>query len=240
MADIKLNFSSQWPTIQVAKVVANPHNAGEADTYPYIRKIPHGLGYPPLAIGLGPSNGAASYNIMDGLDVDENYVYIRDYAGIMQPNLECAVIYALDISKAYDYAEYTSQIGEVIQDENTAVDLRKFLLHSRAVGPMVLNISTKDYENTVEGMVLRYQSPLNYPTFQFGYIRCAITVGVLRTGVWKNAPLASQAWPWLSSNGFLSRLTSTTIDGQLAGDKGSIITLRNPAIITENTTTVTL
>lgn len=240
MADIKLNFSSQWPTIQVAKVVASPHNAGEADTYPYIRKIPHGLGYPPLAIGLGPSNGAASYNVMEGLDVDENYIYIIDYADIVRPNLECAVIYALDISKSYDYAEYTSQIGEVLQDENTAVDLRKFLLHSRAVGPMVLNISTKNYENTTEGIVLRYQSPLNYPTFQFGYIRCVITGGDLRTGIWKNAPLASQTWPWLNSDGFLSQLRSTTTGGQLTGDKGSIITLRNPAIITENTTTVTL
>lgn len=240
MPNITLNFSSQWPTIQVAKVISSPHTAGEADTNPYLRKIPHGLGYPPLAIGLGPSNGDASYNVMEGLDVDENYVYIEDFAGKGWPNLECAVIYALDISKAYDYAEYTSQVGDVLQDENTAIDLRKFLLHSRAVGPMVLNVSTKTYENTTEGIVLRYQSPLNYPTFQFGYVRCAITNGTLRTGVWLNAPLASQAWPWLNSNGFLSQLGSTTIDGQLAGDKGSIITLRNPAIITENTTTVTL
>lgn len=240
MPNITINFSSQWPTIQVAKVVASPQTGGEPDAYPYLRKIPHNLGYPPLAIGLGPNNGSASYNAMEGLDVDENYVYIRDYAGQGWPNLECAVIYALDITKAFDYAQYTSEIGDVLQDENTGIDLRKFLLHSRAVGPMVLNISTKDYENTSEGIVLRYTSPLTYPTFQFGYVRCAITTGGLRTGVWKNAPLASQAWPWLNSNGFLSQLGSTTIDGQLAADKGTIITLRNPAIITDNTTVVTL
>ena len=240
MPNITLNFSSQWPTIQVAKVVASPHTAGEADTYPYLRKIPHGLGFPPLAIGLGTDNGTASYNVMEGLDVDETYVYIREYTGIGWPNLECAVIYALDISKAYDYAEYTSQTGTVLQDQSASLDLRKFLLHSRAVGPMVLNISTKTYENTVDGIVLRYTSPLNYPTFQFGYVRLATTNGALRAGVWKNAPLAGQAWPVLNSNGFLSQLGSTTISGVLAADKGSIITLRNPAIITENTTTVTL
>lgn len=252
MPNIKLNFSSQWPSIQVAKVIASPHTAGEADTNPYLRKIPHGLGFPPLAIGLGPDNGTASYNPMEGLDVDDTYVYIRDYAGIGWPNLECAVVYALDISQPFNYADYTSQTGTVLQDQSPTVDLRKFLLHSRAVSPMVLNVSTKTW-TVSEQSNLVYTSPLNYATFQFGYVHAAQTSGGFRAGVWKNAPLAGQAYPVLFSDGFTSSLSTSIINGQydsnfiyipgtgqVLTDIGSIITLRNPAILTENTTTVTI
>lgn len=239
MANIKLNFSSQWPTVQVAKVVASPHTAGEASTNPYIRKIKHNLGYPPLAIGMAAPNGSASYNTMVGLDVDETYVYIPGYAGSFQQTLECAVIYALDITKPFNYAQYSSQVGKVLKDTSGGnLDLRKFLLHSRAVGPMVLAVVNKTY--TAGDLNFTYTSPLTYPTFQFGYVRWIEANGGRPAGTWQNAPLASQAFPRLVTDGYTSSLGGTTIGGNLAVDRGTIITLRNPAIITENSVTVNI
>ena len=244
MADIKLNFSSQWPTVQVAKVIGSPATAGEADTYPYLRKIPHGLGYPPLAIGFG----APGFGTMDGVDVDSTYVYLSntDYTHV--------VVYAVDISEPFTYPHYTSSVGDVLQDTSGgSLDLRKFLLHSRAVGPMVLTVSVGSYTNqSQDTLTLTYTHPLNYPIFNFGYVRLATTEGTLRAGVWKSAPLADQAWPVTQTDGYTTTLSSTITNGQynnsiwvqgtgqVAADKGSIITMRNPAIITNNTTTVTL
>jgi hypothetical protein len=239
MADIKLNFSSQWPTVQVAKVIASPDIAGEADTYPYLRKIKHNLGYPPLAIGMSAPNGGNTFNTMVGLDVDDTYVYIPDYASTSTQLLQCAVVYALDISKPFNYAQYASQVGDVLPDTSGGnLDLRKFLLHSRAVGPMVLAVATKTY--TTSDLSFTYVSPLNYPTFQFGYVHLATTSGNLRAGLWKSAPLASQSFPWLNSDGYTSILGSTVTGGVLSADIGSIITLRNPAIITNNSVVVNI
>lgn len=237
MPNITVNFSSQWPNIQVAKVIANPVSAGVVASYPYARKIPHGLGYPPLAIGMAPPNGKASYNVMEGVDVDDTYVYVEDDSGTGGVVFDCVIVYALDISKEFDYANYESQVDDVTQDTGGNLDLRKFLLHSRAVSPMVLAVDVKTY--TLSDMSHTYTSPLNYPTFQFGYVRW-VDPSSFRVGIWQSAPLASQAYPWLNSNGFTSQLGGTTIGGVLATDRGSIITLRNPAIISENKVVVTI
>lgn len=242
MADIKLNFSSQWPSVQVAKVIASPQTVGgEAISYGgYVRRHKHNLGYPPLAVAMGPANGAASYNAMEAVDVDDTYIYV-DTQTFGWPAITCIVVYALDITNAYDYKNYESAIGDVVEDTSGGtIDLRKFLLHSRAVSPMVLSVRTKDY--TLSDLTFTYTSPLNYPTFQFGYIRNAYDggAGSRPVGVWIGAPLAAQAWPVLQSDGFTSSLGSTTISGQLGGDKGSIITLRNPAIITNNSVSVSI
>jgi len=237
MPNITVNFSSQWTSIQVAKVIASPTTAGEPASYPYSRKIPHGLGYPPLAIGMAPPNGKASYNIMEGVDVDATYVYIEDDSGSGGVAFDCVVVYALDISKDFDFSQYTSEVDDVQQDTHGNLDLRKFLLHSRAVSPMLLAVDVKDY--TLSDMGHTYTSPLNYPTFQFGYVRW-VDPGSGRVGIWQSAPLASQAYPWLRSDGYTSVLGGTTIAGVLATDKGSIITLRNPAIISENKVVVTI
>jgi len=236
MADITLNFSSQWPSIQVNKVIAYPSLAGEVADYPYISKIPHNLGYPPLAIGFGITS-ATPYNVMHGLDVDSNYIYIKDEPS--NPDLECAVIYALDISAPFTYTNYDSEIGDVLEDETGGVlDLRNFLLHSRAVSPMVLSVVTKDY--TVADLTLLYTTPLNYPIFNFGYVRGTSVLGASRTGIWLYAPLAAQAWPALFTDGFASTLSSVVAGASLVADKGSIITLRNPSIITSNSVSVSI
>ena len=240
MADIKLNFSSQWPSVQVAKVFKNPLTAGgEAAAWPYSRKFKHNLGYPPLAIAMGYPAGSGSYNPMVGADVDETYVYVTDQTTSGWPAIECVVVYALDITLAYDYKNYGSAIGDVLPDKSGgSLDLRKFLLHSRAVSPMLLSVRTKDY--TTSDQTLSYTSPLNYPTFQFGYVRHNSTAIPERMGIWQYAPLAGKAWPVMFSDGYTSSLSTTTISGSLAADKGSIITLRNPAIITNNSVNVTL
>lgn len=234
---ITFNFSSDWPNIQVAKVVASPHTAGVAASYPYLRKIEHGLGYPPLCIGMGVATGKESYNTMTGVDVDETYIYIEDYADIGHPLLECVVIHPIDITQPFSYPYYASEIGTVVQ-ETVSLDLRKFLISSTAVSPMVLAVANKNY--TTSDLTLTYNSPLSYPTFSFGYVRLAVTGGVYVAGVWKSAPLQSQAFPWLETNGVQSILSSTVVGSDLVADKGSIITLRNPAIVTENTVSVSI
>lgn len=240
MADVKLNFSSQWPSVQVAKVFKDPlTSGGEAASWPYNKKFKHGLGYPPLAISMGYPAGSGSYNPMEGADVDDTYVYVTDQTSWGWPAIDCVVVYALDITNAYNYKNYENAIGDVLKDTSGGVlDMRKFLLHSRAVSPMLLAVTTKTY--TLSDMNLSYTSPLDYPTFQFGYVRHSDPSHPEQFGIWQYAPLAGQAWPVMLSDGFTSTLGSTTIGGVLAADRGSIITLRNPAIVTNNSVNVTL
>lgn len=236
MADIKLNFSSQWPTIQVAKVFNNPQVVGgEVADFPHSRKFKHNLGYPPFAIGMSKNAGVNSFELMVGLDVDDTYVYTPlVYQGIGE--LDCAVVYAIDITKDFSYDNYISEVGEVIEDKTSkGIDMRDFLLHSRAVGPMVLTQVTKNF--TASDTNLTYTSPLNYPTFSFGWIRHSDPSSP-RKGIWQNAPLTGQVWPVMFTDGYTSSL-ATTGSPPLA-DKGSIIVLRNPAIITNNTVNVTI
>lgn len=249
MADIKLNFSSQWPNVQVAKVVRNLSQAGEATAFPYQRRIKHNLGFPPLTIIMG---GSSFEDNLATADVDDTYVYL--YEEQTTNNNSIVVVYNLDISEDYDYAQYSSEVGDVLQDTSGGqLDLRKFLLHSRAVSPMVLSVKTKTFnKNSLAGLNFTYMHPLNYPIFNFGYLRIAIDDGLLKSGVWKGVPLNGQAWPVMPTNGFISAIESTVINGtytnntwvpgtgDLASDKGSIITLRNPAIISNNTVSVTI
>ena len=176
-------------------------------------------------------------NLMVGLDVDDTYVYVPAvYANLTE--LECAVVYAIDITKNFNYDNYTSEIGDVLEDTSSmGIDLRDFLLHSRAVGPMVLTRITKDF--TTSDLNLNYTSPLNYPTFSFGWVRHSDPAGG-RVGIWQYAPPMGQIWPIAPSDGYTTNVRSTTIDGVLVADKGSILVLRNPAIITDNTTNVTI
>lgn len=238
MADVKLNFSSQWPSVQVAKVFKDPlTSGGEAASWPYNKKFKHGLGFPPLAIAMGYPAGTGSYNPMTGIDVDDTYVYVTDETTSGWPAIDCIVVYALDITLAYDYKNYDSAVGDVLKDTSGGnLDMRDFLLHSRAVSPMLLSVRTKDF--TLSDMNLNYTSPLNYPTFQFGYVRHSNQSYTAMYGKWQYAPLAGQAWPVMVSDGYTSNLGSTTIGGVLAADKGTIITLRNPAIVTSNSVSV--
>ena len=236
MADLKFNFSSQWPTIQVVKVVASPDDSGDLMTdSPYERRHRHGLGYPPLVIGMGLANGTESYRAMIALDVDEQYFYTPDVLASYD-SLECAVVYAVDISQSFTYDDYDSALATPLLDETKGtLDLRKFLLHSRAVGPMLLNVSTKNF--TSGDTTLTYTSPLDYPTFSFGFVHTSPSSSWDRKNIWINAPLAGQAYPVTTSNGFSTSVSAENIADQ---DKGSVIVLRNPAIITHNEVTVSI
>lgn len=252
MADVKLNFNSQWPTVQVAKVIHYPEDKpSETTSAPYDKKFKHGLGYPPLVIGMGGLTGRGPFNVMMGMDVDETYVYMVSNQ-YLKSDLECIVIYTLNITEPFDYTNYESVVGSAPRDSSIdSLDLRNFLLHSRAVGPMVLNVTNKDFV-TLSDSIIEYTSPLNYPTFSFGYMRMTEDIGILSKGIWMNVALAGQAWPVMYTNGYTSRIGNTVKDGiwkndkyvpgtgSPMADKGSIITLRNPAIITDNTVEVTI
>ena len=235
MADVKLNFSSQWPSVQVAKVVYYPNSSGETAAYPYGKKHKHGLGYPPLAIAMSVNGGLSSYETMKGVDVDEQYVYM-DTVTPGRADIECVVVYAIDISQAFNYSKFESQTGDVLEDTSGGVlDLRKFLMHSRAVSPMVLDIVTKNF--VTGDLNLVYNSPLSYPTFSFGYIHTPPTSQMLAKNVWISVPLQGQAYPVMPTNGYRSEVYALNAADQ---DKGSIVILRNPAVITNNTVNVTL
>ena len=223
MADVRLNFLSNWTAVQVAKVISKPSSA---------EVIPHNLKYPPLAMAFSGAEGSIAMSL---IAVDENNVYAPP-SGDGIPRTDYIVVYAIDISYDFNYKNYDSAVGEVVKDSGTC-DLRKFLLHSRAVSLMLLSVATKTF--TSGDMSLVYNSPLPYPTFQFGYLRG--TKGTPIEGQWVPAPLASQAFPALVSDGFTSTLDNTkNPDGTLFADVGTIITLRNPAIVTSNTVDVSI
>lgn len=236
MADIKFNFTSQWPTLQVARVIKDPQSSGEEDPQTAgARRHYHGLGFPPLAIGMSGPRTLSWADAMIGLDVDENYVYMPIETP-SRDNLECAVVYAIDISKQFSYTDYSSALADPLEDTSGGtLDLRKFLLHSRAVGPMVMDVVARDFTSTGEEIV--YNSPLDYPTFSFGYVHTTPSSGYFRKNRWLNAPLGAQAYPGLFSDGFRSMVNCESISNQ---DKGSIIAMRNPAIISHNTVNVTV
>lgn len=225
MADIRLNFNSQWPSIQVAKVI--PYNSGEWEANPLANggmRAPHGLGYPPLSIWM--SSGA-----MNPLTVDEEYVY-RGGEGD-------AVVYSLDISKPITYPKYPEMTGDIPEGYgNDDVDLRKFLLHSRATSPMVYSVVTKEF--TMQDTELTYSHDLGYPIFNFGYLRMNMRLGPWDEGLWVGLALRSQGWPSMPTDGITSTVDTATSSGSVIANIGSIITLRNPYIATGNTVEVTV
>lgn len=233
MSNITFNFSSYWPNVQVSKVIASPELYIDPETG--YAKFEHGLGYPPLCIGYG-----STYKCMKGLNVDETYIYVQDGSLYGDEPLDCAVIYPIDISKSYNYSYFASEIGEVVEDTSGGtLDLREFLIHSRAVSPMLLAVATKEY--TADDLTLTYESPLSYPTFVFGYVKVTYTVGpYITNGTWVSVRVGGQAWPILSTDLYTSTLSSLVIDGELIADFGSIIALRNPAIISDNSVDVTI
>lgn len=254
MADIKLNFSSQWPTVQVARVFSVGVDTSEATSYPYAYKYKHNLGYPPLAVVFGENAGIGSYLPMAGCNVDETYVYVNDEGGGW-PEPQTVVVYTIDISQAVEYPIYEEMNGDVLTDTDAYdLDLRQFLLHSRAVGPMALSVDIKNFTiDSTATMTQTYTHALDYPIFQFGYQRVATEELFDPAGMWISVPLAGQAWPVLQTDGFTATQSTIPIDGSYDGsfmwipgtghvatDIGSIITLRNPAIITNNTVEVTL
>lgn len=237
MADVKFNFNSQWPTIQVTRVINSPETTGQTTTNPrYTRVHAHGLGYPPLAIGMwsADTGETSSGEVMANLDVDSMYVYIR------QPEsgygtMECAVIYAVDISTPFNYSDYDSATSDPLVDTSGGtLDLRNFLLHSRAVGPMLLNVHVEDFGAINTGIA--YSSKLSYPSFSFGSVYGGSSAGDWRD-IWIGAPLAGQSAPTTKTDGYMSTIISMGTDYTV---RGSIIVLRNPAIITNNSVDITV
>lgn len=218
MPDIKLNFSTQWPSIGIAKVIAPGSGT----------KVEHGLDYAPFACAYGTEK------MMRPLSVDKQYVYADNSA--------TTVVFAVDISKGNTYPTVPTSIGEIpTLNPNDNVDLRKFLLHSRAVSPMMLAVNI--YTAASGQTAFTYTSPLSHPVFMFGWI--GIKAGqqwgstTFTHDGWSYAPQGGQAYPALFSDGFTGTLTAIASDefNPFTGSI-SIMALRNPAIITNNTVQV--
>lgn len=227
MADLSLNFSSQWPTVQVTQVIHDPQSTGIPFQGAYDRIHDHGLGFPPLAIAMSEAGSGEVEWPMEALDVDDHYVYVPQ-----QPSnyskIECIVIYDIDVSSDFTYGDYSSITSEPLIDTSRGtLDMRKFLLHSRSVGPMLMDVTTKNFSpgNTT----LTYQSKLGYPSFVFGY--------VLWEDIWMAAPQQGQSYPTTNTDGYV---TSVFADNPSQQTRGSIVALRNPAIITHNRVTANL
>lgn len=214
MSDVLVNFTTKWPSIQIAKVLTSLTTSS---------RYAHNLGYPPFAIGVG-----SVYDVMDGVTVDETYVYTD---AVYSTSLwDYIVVYGIDISTPDSFPVDNTVYGTATEDTSGGLDLSQFLFHSGAGGPMVLDVTTSAYP-------VSFTSGLSYSTFQFGWDKLADgsswagnTVG---SNAWQSAPLAGQAPPTTDSNGYTATVTGL-------GTHGAILTLRNPSVVTLNTTAVTV
>lgn len=235
MADIKLNFSSQWPSLQVVKVL--PTSSSEWGVDPSdssVKRAKHGLDFPPLCISY--LNGLMD-NVEVGLEMDKEYVYYIDDE--FMTRADCIIVYNIDISKEFIYPNSDSFIGEIPKDSSTDdTDMRDFLLHSRTVAPMLYSIVTKEF--SLGDLTMTYTHDLGYPIFNFGFLYMDVVGGMFHKDRWMSVPLAGQAWPVMPTDGITSSITSFATSGTPDATKGSIVTLRNPYIISNNTTSVTI
>lgn len=219
MSDIKLNFSSQWPSLQVVKVFDHTSTA----------PFNHGLPFPPLAIAYSPTGD------MGAATVDDTEVYS---SGI--PSGGCIAVFNLDISSSIEYPVYDEMEGEVLAGTGPDIDLRKFLLHSRAVSPMVLSVYVDSFVSASQE--IEYTHSLPYPTFMFGYIRATdageASMPGWKSGQWIALGLAQQSWPGMSYDGYSATIATAPPSEPFFADKASIVSLRNPAIVTRNEVSV--
>lgn len=233
MSDIRLNFSSQWPSIQVVKVIP-PSEFGPDN------KVEHGLEFPPLVLAISPVNPDSFYG-MRAISVDDKYIYRRE-PGIAT---DAFVVYNIDISTGVDYPVYDEMEGEVPDGvAHNDIDLRKFLLHSRAVSPMVLSVVVHNFTQPNEEF--EYTHQLDYPVFQFGHQRMtAAGASIPQFGLPEGAWMAlnfgqAQAWPFFYGDGFSMGTSTLDMGNGNLTDKVSFTLLRNPAIVTRNTVSVVI
>lgn len=231
MAEPLFTFNSEWPVVQVAMVVDNPMHTTEKFEGTW-RRFKHNLGYPPLAIGLAGTRDGNIYNSMILLDVDETYVYINT-GDVYARDVECAVVHPVDITYEQEYRQYSSRLVKA-EKEEPQIDLRKFLLHSRASTPMVLAVKPATFGGG--NTRFAYTHNLPYETFMFGWLRSKITSGLIRKGVWRAVPLNSTASPFFESNG----RTGILSDSSGVFDRCSIMVLRNPYLMLDNTVEITV
>jgi hypothetical protein len=219
-------FNSSWPSLPIALDVRNTSGGN----------IPHGLKYPPFAVvwsyATDPS-GIGKTVTSTALITDVTNVR----AGVLTPPNRL-LVFALDLSKDIDYALAPGDSFNYPYDNNYGVkfaksgkdlnskDLRDFVMHSRAQSPLILAVKTQDTmsANTVERPptvftpvnVVQYTNKGKSPTWNYGFIRGS-------GGQYTPAPLYSQSYPRIFTDGFTTYLQYTGAD-----TGATLVILRDP------------
>lgn len=230
--DINLMFSSSWPSLPVG--FEKTFTLLNTD---YPKLVPHGLGFPPLAMGWykDPSSNRAvpHYNIQ--VDKTNLYIYNDLNFGAGQTCTYAVKAYALDISKNATYpfiqqpqgiqTTYDPNYGIKLSKEGKSAnskDLRDFIIHSRTRSPLILNVQAVNDQTTDQ--TLKYLNPGGYVPWVFGFGSGYVISTT--TPVYTPAIVGSQAYPRLLIDKTTGEMSVSSIHTQ--GGLASLIVLRDP------------
>lgn len=227
--DINLIFSSSWPSLAVA--FQKTFSILSTD---YPKVIPHGLGFPPLAMGWfqDPSNNHVTPHFT--IHVDKTNIYIYNDIGALGTNGKyCIVAYSVDLSQKKDYpfiqqpqgsagSTYDPNYGIKLAKEGfdaNDTDLRNFIIHSRCRSPLLLH---QDAVNSAVATTLRYTNPQNYVPWVFGFGGGQVS----GQDTYQYAIVGSQAYPRLGIDPSTGEMSVANNPGH--GNVASLVVLRDP------------
>lgn len=230
-ADNELVFSSTWPTLAIIKEETVPLIEGLA-------QVKHDAGFPAFALAWYIENGVAKKDgaVMNAPNVDSENVYVDSFnAGHDSATHVHVKVYNVDLSEDIDYplhridettpTKYDRDYGFKVTKAGKNIYSKKledYIIHSRCQAPSVLAVKTEQSAfPSGPAMRITYENPMNELTWAFGYVRSGTT------GIYTNAPFASQAYPGMS----VDPVNHTYINEYFTpfGDNGAtILVLRDP------------
>jgi hypothetical protein len=238
-------FNSSWPSLPVA-FQKSLTVAGVTSSI----LVPHGLSFTPFAMiwAYGPHpSGVGSVSRRFFASVDGTNVTVGIGSSIFDQNFMATVTkvnikaFQLDLTQDIDYTlapgdtfkmPYDNNYGVKVSLPNkdiTSRDLRNFSVHSRAQSPLILAVKTEKTQNNTGsafGVAVQYTTKYKFPVWYYGF------VGNPTTGLYIPAPLYSQSFPRLFTDGFTGYLQYSS--GPYS--KGTIIVLRDPMFAATSTT----
>lgn len=223
-----LIFDSSWPSLPIVFDVLDTTGGN----------VKHNQTFPPFALlftySADPS-GIGNVVTAQAMQVDNTYIY----AGTLTPPNRL-MAFNLDLSHDIDYVlapgdtfkyPYDSSYGIKMPKSGKSInstDLRDFTVHSRAQSPLILAVKTQDTQsaNTVEGPpgtftpvnVVQYTNKGVAPTWNYGFIRGS-------TGKYTPAPMYSQSYPRIFTDGF-----TTYLSWQSPDTGATLVILRDPMV----------
>lgn len=238
-----LVFSSSWPSLPIVFEITIA-NAAQLSTYNFsggVYAIPHGLKYPPLAFYWQPVTSSVTNGFLrDVASVDSTYIYVASPFALTSTvpvspiNIKA---FGIDLRVDADYifspgdtfrSPYDSSYGIKVVKSNKSidsVDLRDFILHSRAQSPLILTVKTEKTVNPANPTTIQYSSGLKYQTWVYGWVRQLISgsTPVTNKDYFLKAPYFSQSFPSTQTNGIVS-----SINFGLFANGATLVVLRDP------------
>ena len=247
-ADNDLIFSSSWAALPVAfeTELSTTYSFGSIDND---MSAQHGLSITPFTQAWYSIDGGDTYRWSPFVAASSTGVYITGNPAGILPNDTGTIIfkvkaYNIDLTKDVDYA-YTTNTGlpkqydpdygiKIVKEgkDIDSTDMRDFILHSRCQSPLILAIKTQDTKVPQENSggesinIVQYTTKYDYRAWVFGGIKVGETIAAntgTPVGTLFGAPLFSQSYPRLFTNGFTSYLA------YFSPDRGAtLIVFRDP------------